>query len=206
MPQQTTVHDVDLAWQLFAATRSRSYPAKKCVERVEAFEAAPQDFFIRQTFLCPAFENTIDSHRFDALKSRVVQVGVVNHFTHLRNGLIRDGKAFGKRLKCAAIAVMRKFRVQHVDGNCVWYALRARGEDEFCLGIDEFVDQPRRSHAIDFWPRTGQPASSTILFRVERPKFRRAPGPLSPTKQHCHIVSAGTVEEIDLTKLAKLLS
>ena len=57
---------------------------QKRVERIEAFKAASQNFLVRQSFFRPTFEDTINSDRLDALKSRVVQVRVVDHLSNLR--------------------------------------------------------------------------------------------------------------------------
>jgi hypothetical protein len=45
---------------------------QKGVQRVEAFEATPQYFFVRQSLPCPAFENAIDANAFVPLKLIVV--------------------------------------------------------------------------------------------------------------------------------------
>src|SRR5260370_33127197 len=109
--------DVDLADPLPAVTESFSSLLQECVESIKAFKAATEDFFVGQSLLRPTLQDAIDSHTFDALKSRVIQIGVMNHFADFRDGFIGDGKTLRERLKRAAIAVVRKCRVQHVERN-----------------------------------------------------------------------------------------
>jgi hypothetical protein len=67
----------------------------------------------------------------------------MNHFAKLCDGLVNDSKTPRERLKRAAIDLMRKFRVQHVERNCFRHRLGGWCENEFGLGIDKFGDQPR---------------------------------------------------------------
>src|SRR6478672_13951875 len=85
---------------------------QECVKRVKTFKALTENFFVSQSLFCPPFEHAIDSHAFDALKFCVVQIGVMNHLRNSRNGFVSEGETFCERLKCAVIAVMRKFGVQ----------------------------------------------------------------------------------------------
>src|SRR5436305_10324238 len=78
----------------------------KTVERVEALEAAPQNLFIRQPFFRPTFEHSVDPDRFDTLKSRIVEVGVMYHLANFRDRLVRNRKALCERFERAVIAMM----------------------------------------------------------------------------------------------------
>src|SRR2546423_5300392 len=199
-------HDVDLVGPLPAVTSSPSSPLQKCVQCVEALKTTTQNFVIGHSFFCPALEDAINANTFDSLEFRVVQIGVVDHFADFCDGFIRDGKTLRESLKRAAIAMMREFGVQHVEGNRFRHGLSSWCKNEFCFGVDELGNQPRRSHSIDLRPRTSQPGFFAILLRIERLKLRRALRSLRATKQHRHFMSARTIEEIDLAKIAELFS
>src|SRR6266480_7821723 len=143
MSQPTRVQDVDLRLQLFALRKSPSSALEKRVERVEALEAAPQNFFIWQALLRPTFEHSIDTDRLDALKSRIVEVGVVNHLANLRERLVGNRKAFCERFERAVIAMVREFGVEHIERNCIWVGVSSWRKDEFRFAVNELRDQPR---------------------------------------------------------------
>src|SRR5437762_12390378 len=95
---------------------------QECIERVEAFEAPPQDFFVRQSFLCPTFQDTINSDRLDPLESGVVQICVVDHLPNLRYRFVRDRKTPDERLESAVVAMVRRSEERRVGkaGKCRW--------------------------------------------------------------------------------------
>src|SRR5262249_33499931 len=77
---------------LSSCSAARSSALQKGVQRVEAFEAAPQNFFVRQSFPSPAFENAIDANAFVPLKLIVIQISIVDHLANLRDDFVRDRK------------------------------------------------------------------------------------------------------------------
>src|SRR5437016_9949212 len=99
---------------------------QECVERVEAFEAPAQDFFVGQSFLCPTFQDTINPDCFDPLKFGVVQICVVDHLPYLRYCFVRDRKTPDERLESAVVALVRELGIKHVerdrarDSVCTW--------------------------------------------------------------------------------------
>src|SRR6266576_7087957 len=99
MPQRTRVQDVDLRLQLFAVRKSPSSALEKRVECLEAFEASPQDFFVRQSFPCPTFQDTINPDRFDPLESGVVQIRVVDHLPNFRHDFRSEERRVGKECR-----------------------------------------------------------------------------------------------------------
>src|SRR5436190_20051911 len=132
MPQRTRVQDVDLRLQLFAVRKSPSSALEKRVECLEAFEASPQDFFVRQSFSCPTFQDTINPDRFDPLESGVVQIRVVDHLPNFRHDFVGDSKTFDESLESAAVAMVRELSVEHVKrdraghGICTWREYKFR--------------------------------------------------------------------------------
>src|SRR6476646_2729715 len=177
---------------------------EECVERVKTLEPVIQNLIVSQTLFCPPFEHAIDSQAFDALKFCVVQIGVMNHLRNSRDGFVSEGETFYQCLKCAVIAVMRKFGVQHVERNCAGNALGTRRENKLRLGIDKPGDQPGRTGPVDLRARTSEPRFPAILLRLQCLKFSRTLRSFNAPEQHRHFVSARTIEKIDLSQLAEL--
>src|SRR6266481_5429988 len=177
---------------------------QECVERVEAFEAPPQDFFVGQSFLCPTFQDTINPDRFHSLKSGVVQIGVMDHLPYLRYCFVRDRKTPDERLESAVVAMVRELGIKHVerdrarDSVCTWR------EYKFRLPVNELRDQPRRSNSVDLRARARQPCFALVLLRTEHRELSRTTAAFGATEQHRDIVSTCTVEEIDFANFTEL--
>jgi hypothetical protein len=62
--------------------------SQKRVKGIEALKAASQNLLVGQTFFRPAFQDTINSDGLDSLKSCVVQVRVVDHFSDFDQRLV----------------------------------------------------------------------------------------------------------------------
>src|SRR5438132_5036872 len=131
MPQRTRVQDVDLRLQLFAVRKSPSSALGKRVECLEAFEASPQDFFVRQSFLCPTFQDTINPDRFDPLEFGVVQICVMDHLPNLRYRFVRDRKTPDERLESAVVAMVRELNIKHVKWDRARHSVCSRREYKF---------------------------------------------------------------------------
>src|SRR3954447_19375104 len=101
----------------WAPTLATSSPLQEGVKRVEAFEAAPQDFFIRQPFFSPAFQDPIDPNAFRPPEFFVLQVGVMNHLADFPDGFVVDAKTPRKSLERAILAGVRELGVEHVERN-----------------------------------------------------------------------------------------
>jgi hypothetical protein len=128
---------------------------EKGVERVEAFKAAPQNFVVGQTLFRPPFQHAIDPDGFGLLKFIVVQIGIMNHFADFPEGFVADRKLFGKGLKGAVLAHVRKLRIEHVERDCFRIRWDFGRENKTRFRVDELPDKPRRAGAIDLWPRAG---------------------------------------------------
>src|SRR6266480_484602 len=204
MPQRTRVQDVDLRLQLFAVRKSPSSALEKRVECLEAFEASPQDFFVRQSFPCPTFEHTIDPDRFDPLKSGVVQIRVVDHLPNFRHDFVGDRKTPDERLESAVVAMVRELGIKHVerdrarDSVCTWR------EYKFRLSVNELRDQPRRSNSVDLRAWARQPCFALVLLRIEHRELSRTTAAFGATEQHGDVVPAWAAEEINLANFAEM--
>jgi len=64
------------------------------VKTVEHSETVSQQIAVAHSSFSPTFEDAIDADRFDPLKSRIVQVGIVNHFPDLAHGSIANSETF----------------------------------------------------------------------------------------------------------------
>src|SRR2546423_15689157 len=93
---------------------AKSSALQERVKRPEAFKAAAQDFFIRQSLFRPSFENAIDSDAFGPLKFFVFQVGVVNHFADFADRSVSDRETIDQRFELAIVADMRVLAIHHV--------------------------------------------------------------------------------------------
>src|SRR5438874_5462048 len=198
-----TVLFVYVAADLFAGASS---PLQKRVQCVEAFKAPSQDFFVGQSLLCPTFENTIDPDRFNSLKSGIVQIGVVDHLTNLRDHFVRDRKTPHERLESAVVAMVRELSIKHVKWDRARHSVCTWSEYKLRLPVNELGDQPCRSHSVDLRARARQPCFALVLFHVEHCELLRGTAAFSAAEQHRDVVSTCTVEEIDFADFAKLSS
>src|SRR5438046_1744193 len=174
-----TVLFVYVAADLFAGVSS---PLQKRVQCVEAFKAPSQDFFVGQSLLCPTFENTIDPDRFNSLKSGIVQIGVVDHLTNLRDHFVRDRKTPHERLESAVVAMVRELSIKHVKWDrarhsvCTWrdtnFGFRSMNlEINHADPTRSIPGRGRVSHVLPWYCF----ASSTASCRaVLRPSARRS--------------------------------
>src|SRR5438477_233173 len=167
-----TVLFVYVAADLFAGVSS---PLQKRVQCVEAFKAPSQDFFVGQSLLCPTFENTIDPDRFNSLKSGIVQIGVVDHLTNLRDHFVRDRKTPHERLESAVVAMVRELSIKHVKWDRARHSVCTWSEYKLRLPVNELGDQPCRSHSVDLRARARQPCFALVLFHVEHCELLREP-------------------------------
>src|SRR2546430_8396101 len=177
---------------------------QECVERVEAFEAPAQDFFVGQSFLCPTFQDTINPDRFDPLESGVVQIRVVDHLPNFRHDFVGDRKTPDERLESAVVAMVRELSIKHVERDraghnvCTWREYKLR------LPVNELGDQPRRSHSVDLRTWARQPCFALVLLRIEHCALPRGTGAFGASEQHRHVVSTCTVKEIDFANFTEL--
>src|SRR5882724_8365504 len=177
---------------------------QECVERVEAFEAPPQDFFVGQSLLCPTFQHTINPNRFNSLKSGVVQIGVVDHLPNLGRHLVGDRKTPDERLESAVVAMVGKLSIKHVKRDCAAESVCTWREYKLRLLVNELGDQPRRSNAVDLRAWARQPCFALVLLRVEHCELPRGPAAFGATEQHRDVMPTCTVEEIDFPNFTKL--
>src|SRR2546430_3418950 len=110
---------------------------QECVERVEAFEAPAQDFFVGQSFLCPTFQDTINPDRFDPLESGVVQIRVVDHLPNFRHDFVGDRKTPDERLESAVVAMVRELSIKHVERDRARHSVCTWREYKFRLPVNE---------------------------------------------------------------------
>src|SRR6266513_1452247 len=157
MPQRTRVQDVDLRLQLFAVRKSPSSALEKRVECLEAFEASPQDFFVRQSFPCPTFQDTINPDRFDPLESGVVQIRVVDHLPNFRHDCVGDRKTPDECLESAVVAMVRELSIKHVERDRARHSVCTWREYKLRPWIDELPDHPRRTNPINLRSCPSQP-------------------------------------------------
>src|SRR6266536_671016 len=113
------------------------------IECIEALAATPQEFFIAQAVLGPAFQHPVNADTLDRLKLSVLQVGVVHHPCDLQNGLVGDMETLQQRLKRAVVAVVGEFRLIHIVRDGAGMPGRIAVENETGFGIDELTDEPR---------------------------------------------------------------
>src|SRR5437762_1231291 len=165
-----TVLFVYVAADLFAGVSS---PLQKRVQCVEAFKAPSQDFFVGQSLLCPTFENTIDPDRFNSLKSGIVQIGVVDHLSNLRDHFVRDRKTPDERLESAVVPMMRELSIKHVKRDGAGHSVCTWGEYELRLSINKLRDQPCGSNSVDLGTWPCQPCFVLILLRIEHCELPR---------------------------------
>src|SRR5438132_4256370 len=198
-----TVPFAYVATDLFAGSSS---PLQKCIKCVEAFEAATQDFFVWQALFGPTFEHTINSYRFDALESRIVEIRVVDHLANLRDWFVCNRKTFRERFERAVIAMMREFGIEHVEGNGVWNSVCTRRKNKFWLPINELRDQPSRSNPVDLRTWSRQPSFTLVLFGVENFQLPRPLRARGATQKHGDVMPTRAVEKIDIANFAKLPS
>src|SRR6266487_5095310 len=177
---------------------------QECVECVETFEAPPQNFFVGQSFLCPTFQDTINPDRFDPLESGVVQICVVDHLPHLRHCFVRDRKTPDERLESAVVAMVRELSIKHVERDRTRHSVCTWREYKLRLPVNEFGDQPRRSHSVDLRTWARQPCFALVLFRIEHCELPRGTAAFGATEQHGYIVSTRAVEKIDFANFTKL--
>src|SRR5438046_6220544 len=149
---QRSAQFVELAAELLFA--GNSSPLQKCVERVEALKTATQNLLIGKSFFCPTLEHTINSDALGALKFVVIEIGIVNHFSHLVDDLVLDPEPFEQCLERAVISLMREFTVEHVERHDSTIRRNRFRKDKLRFGIDKLADQPGRTNAIDFRART----------------------------------------------------
>src|SRR5437773_5746383 len=182
-------HPADLPLQF---STHDSSALQECVKRVEAFEATPQNFFIRQALLRPTFEHAINSYRFNPLKSGVIQIRVVDHLPYLRYCFVRDRKTPDERLESAVVAMVRELGIKHVerdrarDSVCTWR------EYKFRLPVNELRDQPRRSNSVDLRALARQPCFALVLLRTEHRELSRTTAAFGATEQHRDVVPTCT--------------
>src|SRR5947207_11071150 len=127
------------------------------MEGVETLESFGQYLPVAQSETCPAFEDAVQTQALRTLEFLILQVRVVNHFGDALHRLVSNAKAFDHRFKRAILAVVSELHFKHVVGDGLWMGGRFRREDESRLGVDEFADQPGRSDAVNFRPRSRQP-------------------------------------------------
>src|SRR5881394_3822748 len=164
----------------WARILANSSALQKGVERVEAFKAAAQNFFIRHSFFRPSLKDAIESDAFGLLKFFVLEVGVMDHLADFPDGFVADGKAFCECLVGAVFVHVRKLGIEHVERNRFRSRRNFWGESEARFRIDELTNQPRRADAIDLrmWP--GEPGAAALIFWMN---FReRALGNGPPSK------------------------
>src|SRR5258708_31782965 len=62
---------------------------------------------------------------------------------------------------------MTQFNAGRIEGDGFLRKLRRRREDEYCLVVDEALDEPCRCNAIHMRARAGDPAPTAKLAQVE---------------------------------------
>src|SRR5947207_109483 len=177
---------------------------QKRIERIEAFEASPQDLFVMQSFLCPTFQDTINSDRLDPLESGVVQIRVVDHLPNFRHDFVGDRKTPDERLESAVVAMVRELGIKHIKWDRARQSVCSRREYKFRLPVNELRDQPRRSNSVDLGPRARQPCFALVLLRIEHCELPGGTAAFGATEQHGDVVPAWAIEEIDLANFAEL--
>src|SRR6266446_9812883 len=143
--------------------RIDSYPMQKCVERVEALPASPQNLLVGQSFSRPAFEDSIKPDALGPFKFFIVEIGVVNHLADFLHSLVPEVETFHERFEGAIVSAMRKITVKHVERDKPAAGRLFGRENKLRLGIDEFPDQPGRTNSIDFRTRTSNPSPVAII-------------------------------------------
>src|SRR5437773_1466256 len=194
-------HPADLPLQF---STHDSSALQECVKRVEALEATPQNFFVRQALLRPTFEHAINSYRFNPLKSGVIQIRVVDHLPNLRYHFIRDRKTPGERLESAIVAMVRELGIKHVKRDRARHSVGTWREYEFWLPVNELRDQPRRSNSVDLGAWARQPCFALVLLCIEHCELPRDTAAFGPAEQHGDVVPTSTVEEIDFANFKEL--
>src|ERR1041385_104363 len=120
----------------------KSSPLQKGVERVEALEAAAQNFFIGQSLFSPSLEDAIDPYRFRPLKFFVLEVRVVNHLRDFPHCFVANRETIGERFECAIIANVREFCIHHVERNRFRMRWDFAGKNETRFRIYELPNEP----------------------------------------------------------------
>src|SRR5437867_3607491 len=113
-------------------------------------------------------DRDVNSARFLMGILAVAQVSLVNDLSEPDQPAVAQARAFDECLERAILALVAELRSWRVEGDRVLRELRRRCEHELGVGIDEALDQPRRSDAIDVWARARDPPSPPEFGEIER--------------------------------------
>src|SRR5205809_6981364 len=105
-----------------------------------------------------------DSRRFRPIELRLFQIDVMDNFTDRAECGIVQAHAVEQDFERAAIALMRKLGIEHVEAHLtvLWRVLLLGYEFEVRLWIDKTTDQPGACHPINVHACAGYPGPVVI--------------------------------------------
>src|SRR5712691_1052824 len=122
----------------------------------------------------------------------------------MRQAPIALPEASDQRLECAILTLMPELDPGRVEGNRVGRELLRGGEDKLRFRVDEPLDEPGRSDAVDVGARTRDPAAAPegvhgkIGLRGSA-GLARMQSHLDGLLEPLRFVVAGRIKKVDLT-------
>src|SRR5207247_8714721 len=91
----------------------------------------------------------------------------VFQFPNFRQVFVADLQTRDERLESAVVAMVRELRNKHVERDRARHSVCTWREYKLRLPVNEFGDQPRRSHSVDLRTWARQPCFALVLLRIE---------------------------------------
>ena len=113
-----------------------------------------------------------------AAKFRVLEVDVVNDLGDRMEPRITQREAGEEHLERAAVALVRKLRVEHVEPELAWPGAVVLANDELepRVRVDEPADEPAARHPVNVDALPGDPRSAAATVDTRRWLGRRHGG------------------------------
>src|SRR6516164_8022068 len=96
------------------------------IERIEEFEALPQDLLIRPVHLAPPLGDELNRPAFRAAELIIFQIGVMDDLGNLLERLIAQVEMLQQGFKRTVIADVGEIAPKHVEADCAWMRIRVR--------------------------------------------------------------------------------
>src|SRR3569832_292370 len=113
---------------------------------------------------------SFDSWRLLSAELFIHQIDVMNDFSDRAKGRFFESRSFNQNFEGAAVSLMGKLRIEHIEPKFSRLRMISLAEDEFefCLWIDKAADQPGAGDPIDMDPFSSHPG--TALKRIKGKK------------------------------------
>src|SRR5262245_58463140 len=112
-------------------------------------------------------DGDVDAPRLLVRIFAVPQVGLVDHLGQPDEATVAQAGPLQERFERAVLALVTELYAGCVEGDRVLRELGRGREDEFRVGVDEALDQPRRGDAVDVGARPCDPPPSAQSGQVE---------------------------------------